>query len=130
MPTNKRLKDPKYLEWRRIVLNIYQKKCAECGSKKRLHCHHIRPWAQYPELRYDVNNGQVLCCLCHMVKHPFMKIKNKKKPKKENNQKSVKINKQRRSDLKVKERIIKKFSCAERYKKNDGQYKSLNTLPK
>ena len=29
--------------------------------------HHIRSYANYPSLRYDVNNGIVLCARCHKL---------------------------------------------------------------
>jgi hypothetical protein len=38
--------------------------CTERNYKKQ-HIHHIRSWAQYVELRYDVNNGITLCKLHH-----------------------------------------------------------------
>ena len=26
---------------------------------------HVKPWALYPELRYDLDNGRTLCVPCH-----------------------------------------------------------------
>jgi hypothetical protein len=45
--------------------------CEVCGKPKwrttgiRINAHHIWPWAEHPELRYDVSNGVTLCVSCH-----------------------------------------------------------------
>lgn len=61
---------PEYNEWRNAVLFRDGKKCAECGEKAWLHAHHIKHYAQHPELRFDVSNGVTLCRYCHSEKHP------------------------------------------------------------
>lgn len=43
--------------------------CQMCGSKKNLEVHHTKPFAQYPELRYDEDNAIVLCKKCHIALH-------------------------------------------------------------
>lgn len=60
---------PEYKLWR---LSVYQRdkfRCRKCDQKmhkgKNLNAHHIRSWANYPSLRYDVNNGITLCYKCH-----------------------------------------------------------------
>lgn len=30
-------------------------------QNRRICAHHKKPWQHYPELRYDLNNGQTLC---------------------------------------------------------------------
>ena len=35
------------------------------GKSVYLTAHHIKPLALYPELRFDVSNGQTLCLECH-----------------------------------------------------------------
>lgn len=46
--------------------------CQECGSTHKLHGHHIKSYSEYPELRSDPLNIQVLCEECHASKHPAM----------------------------------------------------------
>lgn len=43
--------------------------CECCGTKIRLHVHHIKSFSGYPELRFDVDNGEVLCPKCHYSRH-------------------------------------------------------------
>lgn len=43
--------------------------CRECGSGDSLHSHHIKRWRDYPELRYDLDNGITLCIDCHEKAH-------------------------------------------------------------
>lgn len=43
--------------------------CQKCGATKALGAHHIKPKAEFPELRLDVSNGQTLCHNCHMEHH-------------------------------------------------------------
>lgn len=45
-------------------------KCEECGEKENLHGHHIKSYADHPELRSEPSNIQVLCDSCHAGKHP------------------------------------------------------------
>jgi hypothetical protein len=58
-----------YYAWRRDVLRR-DKVCQECGSDTELHAHHIKPWQDFPELRYVVDNGILLCWTCHKKQHP------------------------------------------------------------
>jgi hypothetical protein len=61
--------DAHYRAWRTAVL-ADTKGCARCGRSDRpLHAHHRKPWAQHPELRYDVANGEALCPDCHADEH-------------------------------------------------------------
>lgn len=52
-------------EWRKKILERDKYKCTNCGTSEKLHCHHIKPWKDFPELRFDMDNGKVLCNACH-----------------------------------------------------------------
>ena len=75
----------KYKTWRRMVLACHGRSCSKCGADRTLHVHHIRSWEHYPELRFNIDNGMVLCKSCHIDVHPYM-VKYYRKPK----QKAVK----------------------------------------
>lgn len=64
---------PEYRKWKNKVTTRDGRKCRwpGCGSRKRLQVHHIKKWADYPLLRYDVNNG-ITICKCH---HDFVRHK-------------------------------------------------------
>lgn len=55
----------KYRLWKEAVLAKDNHTCQSCGSKKRPCAHHIKAFEDYPSLRFDVSNGQVLCRKCH-----------------------------------------------------------------
>ncbi len=56
---------PEYQHWRESVLLRDNYCCVFCGSPERLEVDHIQPWAIYPELRFDIENGRALCHNCH-----------------------------------------------------------------
>jgi 5-methylcytosine-specific restriction endonuclease McrA len=57
-----------YKTWRNKVLEKDKNKCVKCGKENiRLHCHHIIPWKENEELRFDVSNGETLCPRCHLL---------------------------------------------------------------
>jgi hypothetical protein len=43
--------------------------CGHCGHRIRLHAHHVKEFAEYPEGRYDPLNGRALCERCHFAEH-------------------------------------------------------------
>lgn len=59
----------KYGKWREAVLLRDERKCKRCGTTKKLHAHHIKPWATHPDLRFTVSNGIILCLDCHWIAH-------------------------------------------------------------
>jgi len=68
---------PEYLEWRKAVYSRDAFTCKECGSKKRLNAHHIKPWHAHRDLRFTVSNGITLCGDCHAKKHPHLNFTKK-----------------------------------------------------
>jgi hypothetical protein len=55
-----------YLEWRNGVFERDNYTCQACGQiGGDLQAHHIRSWAEYPDLRYVIDNGLTLCIPCH-----------------------------------------------------------------
>lgn len=55
-----------YKEWRTAVYERDDYTCQCCGDRGgKLNAHHINQFADYPELRYDVNNGITMCAKCH-----------------------------------------------------------------
>lgn len=39
--------------------------CQLCGENKDLQVDHIQPWAEYVELRFNIDNCRTLCKACH-----------------------------------------------------------------
>lgn len=62
---------PEYADWRLKVFERDNYTCVECGIKNGLgksiyfHADHIKPFALFPELRFEVSNGRTLCVPCH-----------------------------------------------------------------
>lgn len=55
-----------YKEWRTTIFKRDNYTCQICNIKGGcLNADHIKPWAFYPELRYDLDNGRTLCVSCH-----------------------------------------------------------------
>jgi hypothetical protein len=63
--------DPQYKLWRKSIKKRDKNTCQwpNCGSRLKVHAHHILPWSQYPGLRYHLSNG---ICLCKKH-HDFIK---------------------------------------------------------
>ena len=61
--------DPQYKQWR---LNVYKRdkftcQWPHCTFKKGLHAHHIYKWADFPALRFVLDNGISLCKIHHKM---------------------------------------------------------------
>lgn len=66
-----------YKSWRLASKKLRGNKCQKCGIKDRtickccgnriyLHVNHVKPFATYPEFRFDPQNSSVLCPKCHL----------------------------------------------------------------
>lgn len=57
-----------YKEWRNNVFSRDDYTCQKCGKKGgNLNAHHIYNYSQFPNLRFDINNGITLCEDCHLI---------------------------------------------------------------
>lgn len=54
-----------YMLWRKSVFERDQYACVWCGKKGELNADHIKPFCDYPELRFAIDNGRTLCVPCH-----------------------------------------------------------------
>jgi 5-methylcytosine-specific restriction endonuclease McrA len=57
-----------YRTWRWAVFirdKFTCQECQRCGSGVVLNADHIKPFALFPELRFEVSNGRTLCKDCH-----------------------------------------------------------------
>jgi hypothetical protein len=60
---------PEYDIWRK---NVYKRdfwKCKICNNKRKINAHHILDGNSYENLRFDINNGIVLCEKHHIQLH-------------------------------------------------------------
>jgi len=68
--------DSAYKDWRITVYRRDNFKCkinnSDCSG--RLEAHHILGWTEYPELRYEINNGITLC----RAHHPKVRAEEKR----------------------------------------------------
>ena len=59
--------NPDYISWRKRVFERDKFKCkmqnVDCVTA--VQAHHILTWRDYPELRYNINNGITLCLAHH-----------------------------------------------------------------
>lgn len=56
-----------YARWRKSVFERDNYTCVLCGDDTggNLQADHVKPFAHYPDLRLDIDNGRTLCIQCH-----------------------------------------------------------------
>jgi len=55
-----------YRNWRRNVFERDDYTCQECKQRGGvLNADHVKPFALYPKLRFELTNGRTLCVECH-----------------------------------------------------------------
>ena len=75
-PENRIIRNSQKMQfWRNAVFNRDGYKCQKCNQiGGELNAHHIKRFAKYPELRFDVSNGITLCVNCHINEHKNGKL--------------------------------------------------------
>lgn len=71
---NKRLRNRlEYKLWRDTVYKRDDYTCQFCGVRGvALHADHIKPFAYFPELRFEISNGRTLCVPCHKTTDSYL----------------------------------------------------------
>ena len=65
-------KSYEYRLWRKAVLLRDNFTCIWCGKKDNtVQVDHIKPFAYFPELRFAIDNGRVLCFDCHKTTETY-----------------------------------------------------------
>jgi hypothetical protein len=100
------------IEWSAAV-KARDCKCIECGAITALVAHHVKPKSQYPELKFDLENGVTLCVDCHKDHHKKHPVKG--------------IGKDVVGKVALKKRIKELEEVVESYQR---QVEKLNQLPK
>jgi hypothetical protein len=71
-PMNKAIRNSREARtWRASVFERDDWTCQKCGRRSRknnylrIEAHHLRPFATFPQLRFEISNGLTLCKKCH-----------------------------------------------------------------
>ena len=68
-----------YARWRKIILAKFNYTCCFCGSKEQIETDHIVPISQDISRALDIDNGRVLCKLCHRKTSSYGVVTNERK---------------------------------------------------
>lgn len=69
----------KYRNWRKAVFKRDNYICVECKIKTSyIEADHIKPFATFPELRFELSNGRTLCKPCHFKTETYGRPKKSK----------------------------------------------------
>ena len=60
--------------WAREVRMQYNYRCVYCDTTRHLSAHHIFPKSKYRGLKYNLNNGILMCSPCHIELHQLNDI--------------------------------------------------------
>ena len=62
-------RSPEYIKWVKDVKDRAMWECELCGNNHKVEAHHVESYTLNPSLRFDINNGVVLCKQCHKLFH-------------------------------------------------------------
>lgn len=63
-------RESKQAAWARAVISRDLATCQKCGATDiELQAHHVQPYAEHPERRWDISNGLTVCAPCHWQIH-------------------------------------------------------------
>ena len=67
-------KSQEYKDWRTSVFERDNYTCTWCGDNRggNLQADHIKPFAHFVELRFDIDNGRTLCKECHKTTDTYL----------------------------------------------------------
>lgn len=72
-------KSLEYKLWRKAVFERDKYTCIWCGKKdETIQADHIKPFCNYPELRFAIDNGRTLCLNCHKTTDTYGGRSNKR----------------------------------------------------